>query len=123
MRPLRLIAGISRAMQWEKGWHNEKILRRLKVQHVVEFVDRQQARWYGHLFRMNEKSPARVAFSYVPEGKRPVGRPKARLRDQVRASIGRAGGKRFDVGNDSAAWQRLAANRVAWRKMVEKVVV
>jgi hypothetical protein len=50
-----------------------------------------------------------------PEGKRPLGRPRRRLEDNIKMDLG-------EIGIDGANWIRLAQNRVQWRAFVNTVM-
>jgi len=47
----------------------------------------------------------------TPEGKRPLGRPRSRLEDNIKIDF-------REVGIDGANWIRLAQDRVQWRACV-----
>jgi transposase len=49
------------------------------------------------------------------EGKRPLGRPRRRLEDNIKMGL-------RDIGIDGASWIRLAQDRVQWRAFVNTVV-
>jgi hypothetical protein len=50
-----------------------------------------------------------------PEGKRPLGRPKRRLEDNIKMDL-------TEIGIDGANWFRLAQDRVQWRALVNTVM-
>jgi hypothetical protein len=49
-----------------------------------------------------------------PDGKRPLGRPRHRLEDNIKMDLQEVGGGRGD-------WMELAQNRNRWRALVGKV--
>jgi hypothetical protein len=65
-------------------------------------------RWAGHILRKQEDSIANLWNSTI-EGKRPVGRPRSRWKDQVMKDIRRI---KKDIS--------LANNRKEWRKLVDE---
>ena len=65
-------------------------------------------RWAGHILRKQEYSIANLWNSTI-EGKRPVGRPRSRWKDQVMEDIRRI---KKDIS--------LANNRKEWRKLVDE---
>ena len=65
-------------------------------------------RWAGHILRKQEDSIANLWNSTI-EGKRPVGRPRSRCKDQVMEDIRRI---KKDIS--------LANNRKEWRKLVDE---
>jgi hypothetical protein len=50
-----------------------------------------------------------------PEGKRPLGRPRHRLEDNIKLDV-------REIGMDGANWIRLAQNRVQWWACVNTVM-
>jgi hypothetical protein len=50
-----------------------------------------------------------------PGGKRPLGRPRCRWKDNIKTDIG-------EIGIDGANWIRLAQDRVQWRVFVNTVM-
>ena len=65
-------------------------------------------RWAGHILRKQEDSIANLWNSTI-EGKRPVGRPRSRWKDQVMKDVRRI---KKDIS--------LANNRKEWRKLVDE---
>jgi hypothetical protein len=51
----------------------------------------------------------------MPEGKRPLGRPRRRWEDNIKTDL-------RDIGIDGANWIRLARDRVQWRAFVNTVM-
>jgi hypothetical protein len=51
----------------------------------------------------------------MPEGKRPLGRPRHRWEDNIKMDLG-------EIGIDVANWIRLAQDRVQWRAFVNTVM-
>jgi hypothetical protein len=50
-----------------------------------------------------------------PEGKRPLGRPKHRWKDNIKMDL-------WEIGIDGANWIQLAQDRVLWRAFVNTVM-
>jgi hypothetical protein len=50
-----------------------------------------------------------------PEGKRALGRPMCRWKDNIKMDLG-------EIGIDGANWIRLAQDRVQWRAFVNTVM-
>jgi hypothetical protein len=50
-----------------------------------------------------------------PEGKRPLGRPRRRLEDNIKMDL-------EEIGIDGVNWIRLAQDRVQWRAFVNTVM-
>ena len=54
-------------------------------------------------------------MQYVPEGKRPLGRPSYRWEDNPKMD-------REEVGRGCGDWTELAQDRDGWRALVSKVM-
>jgi hypothetical protein len=50
-----------------------------------------------------------------PEGKRPLGRPRRRWKDNIKMDL-------REIWIDEANWIRLAQNRVQWRTFVNTIM-
>ena len=112
MKSLRLIRGVTRLDRMR----NDAIREDLGVESILKFIERGQLRWYGHLKRMNENNLPRVYYEWNPPGKRPVGRPRMRWRDNIGAGIGERGSSLEEVEQQMAYGDRLA-----WRRFVRQV--
>src|ERR1700755_1672748 len=109
MKVLRLIVGVSR---WERRRSSE-IREELEVEPILDLVERQQLKWYGHVRRMDGgRSPA-IFYDWHPEGGRPVGRPRKRLRDGVSDAILKRGSTIAEVEEEE-----VYLNRGVWRGFV-----
>jgi len=65
-------------------------------------------RWLGHVVRMDDNRAVKMLlFGERADGSRPIGRPKLRFKDKVKAL--------FKVGNLLDVWQEAALDRVGWR--------
>jgi transposase len=51
----------------------------------------------------------------MPEGKRPLGRPRRRWENNIKMDL-------RDIGIDGANWIQLAQDRVQWRAFVKTVM-
>jgi hypothetical protein len=69
-------------------------------------IKSRRMRWAGHLARIREK---RNAFRLLV-GKRPLGRPRRRLLDNIRIDLG-------EVGWGDVDWIGLAQDRNRWRAL------
>ena len=93
--------------EWRRRYNRE--LRELtKQEEVVIFIKCQRMKWAGHVVRMKDEEFPKRAFLNDEDGKRPVGRPRIRYKDQVRKDVGRED------------WQELAEDRKAWKETVEE---
>ena len=106
MRFLRRIFGVTRMDQVR----NTLIREAINVEPLLLWVEKSQLRWRGHVERMSSERLVKLIFVAEPEGRRPVGRPRTRWKDQSDALIRRAG---FDP-SDAAP---MAADRTGWREL------
>jgi hypothetical protein len=72
-------------------------------------------RWAGHVARRGKKRNAYRLLVGKPEGKRPLGRPRRRLVDNIRMDLG-------EVGCGDVDWIGLARDRNRWRAVVNSVL-
>jgi len=69
---------------------------------------RRKLRWFGHVVRMDDNRAVKMLlFGERADGSRPIGRPKLRFKDKVKAL--------FKVGNLLDVWQEAALDGVGWR--------
>lgn len=109
MRVLRMIKGVTRCDRLR----NEDIRKELEVESILEFVERSQLRWFGHVMRMHEDCHPAKYYKWQPQGKRPTGRPRKRWKDAVRQAIEARGKTIEEVERD-----QLYADRAGWRNFV-----
>jgi hypothetical protein len=64
-------------------------------------------RWSGHV--------ARKILVAKPEGKRPLGRPMGRWKDNIRMKL-------REIGWEGVDWIHLAQNKDQWRPLVNTVL-
>lgn len=107
MRFLRRIVGVTRMDRIR----NEDIRQDLGVEALLLTVEKSQMRWLGHVLRMAPDRLARMALDAVPDGRRPVGRPRTRWQDQALQICERAGVRPADAkttAQDRTTWRHLA---------------
>ena len=63
---------------------------------VVMVNNTRRLRWAGHVARMEEGRSAFKILTVKPTGKRPLGRPRRRLEDNIRMTLEEIG---INVGN------------------------
>jgi hypothetical protein len=78
MRFLRPLLGFTRL----DHQRNSDIRQKLEVDNTVEDIQLYQKKWNWHLQRINRNRIPQLAFRYQPDGKRDLGRPRQRWRDQ-----------------------------------------
>jgi hypothetical protein len=89
----------------------------LSFQYLPNVVNRASRRgWMGGSCSTNgEKRNAYRLLVEIPEGKRPLGRPRRRWLDNIRMDLG-------EVGWDDVEWIGLAKDRNRWRALVNSVL-
>jgi hypothetical protein len=76
-------------------------------------IKSRRMRWAGHVARMR-RSAYRIWVG-MPEGKRPLGRPKRRWVDNVKMDL-------REIGWDGMDWIDVAQNRYQWKALVNMVM-
>lgn len=107
MKILRKIEGVTKLDKVR----NETIRRNLKVKSVIEKIETQQLRWFGHLVRMNEDRTVKVVWETETGVKRRRGRPTKKWN----AAIGNI------LKEKGMSWtqaKREAKNRKEWRRII-----
>ena len=76
---LRHLLGIKK-LDKEK---NQCIREKTGAQNIVQEIKQYQKKWLQHVQRMDRNRLPRQALKYRPEGRRNIGQPKKRWRDQL----------------------------------------
>ena len=79
-RVLRRIFGPKRdevTGEWRK-LHNEELNDLYSLPNIVRVVKSRRMRWAGHVARIGEDRGVKKLFVGMPEGQRPLGRPRRR---------------------------------------------
>jgi len=79
MKFLRHLLGITK-LNKEK---NQCIRGKTGAQNIVKEIKQYQKKWLQHVQRMDRNRLPRQALIYRPQGRRKIGRPKKRWRDQL----------------------------------------
>ena len=111
MRVLRLIDGVSRMDRLR----NEMIQQRLGVESVLEYMERNQLRWFGHMQPMGDGRIPKRWHRWTPNIKRPIGRPRKRWIDQVKQALERRRTTLAEVMENE-----LFEDRRRWRELVTR---
>jgi hypothetical protein len=82
---------------------------------IVRVIKSRRMRWVGHVARMGDGRSVYKVLVGIPEGKRPLGRPRRRSKDNTKLDL-------REIGIYGANWIRLAQDRVQWRVFVNTVM-
>jgi hypothetical protein len=69
----------------------------------------------GHVERMWEVRGAYNILVWRPEGRRPLGKPRGRLEDNIKIDL-------REIGFGNVGWIHLAQDRNRWRALVNTVM-
>ena len=82
-----------------------------RTHNIVRVIKSRRMRWAKHVARMGEERMMYRVLVGKPEGKRPLGRPRHRLGDNIRMDL-------QEVGCGYMDWIGLAQDRDRWRTLV-----
>jgi hypothetical protein len=99
---------------WRK-LHNEELHILYSSPNIIRMIKSRTMRWTGHVARMGEKKNAYGILMGLPEGKRPLGRPRRRWVDNIKMGL-------TEVGWDGMDWFDVAQDRGKWRALVNTVM-
>jgi hypothetical protein len=100
------------------GWrklHNEELHNLYSSPSIIRMMKSRRMRWAGHVARMGEKRNAYRILVGMPEGKRPLGRPRRRWVDNIKMDL-------REIGGDVMHWIDLAQDRDQWKALVNTVI-
>jgi hypothetical protein len=72
------------------GWrklHNEDVHNLYSSPSIIRMIKSRRLRWAGHVARMGEKRNAYRILVGMPEGKRPLGRPRRRWVGNIKMDL------------------------------------
>jgi hypothetical protein len=105
---LKRIFGPKRKKWQEAGcWrrlHNEKFHKMYATSNIISVIRSKRMNWVGHVAHMGEIRNAYKSLVGRPEGKRPLGRPRRRWKDNNRISLG-------EIVWEGVDWIHLAQDR------------
>lgn len=77
---------------------------------IVQEIKSQRLRWAGHVHRLHSERLVRLVWEETPTGKRSLGRPRMRWRDNIQADL-----RKMNIPFDP----RLMEDRTNWKKVVQ----
>ncbi|KAJ4427909.1 hypothetical protein ANN_23918 [Periplaneta americana] len=93
--------------EWRK-LHNTELHALYSSPDIIRNIKSRHLRWAGHVARMGESRNAYRVSAGRPEGKRPLGRQRRRLEDNIKMDL-------REMGYDDRDWINLAKDRDQWR--------
>ena len=108
---LRMIFGpVCVGNEWRIRY-NQELYQLYKDTKIVDRIRKQQLRWLGHVWRMqDDEPPKKIAFA-KPTGRRKQGGQKLRWLDCIEKQIAAKG-----INN----WKTLAVDRQSWRDVIDR---
>jgi len=100
--------------EWRR-LHNEELNELYSSRNIVHVIKSRRMRWAGHVARMGDERGVYRVLVGIPEGRRPLGRPRRRWMDNIRMDL-------QEVGCGYMDWIGLAEDRDRWRTLVSAVM-
>ena len=98
--------------EWRK-LYNEELNDLYSSPNIVRVIKSRKIRWAGHVILMEENRGAYRVLVGKPEGKRPLGRSRRRLKDNIKMDL--------QVKAGDMDWIDLAQDRDRWRDLGKAV--
>jgi hypothetical protein len=98
---------------WRK-LHNEELHHLYSSPNIFRVIKSRRMRWAGHVARIGEGTGVYRVLVGNPERKRPLGRPRRRWKDNIKADLQEVGCRGMD-------WIELAQDTDRWRALVNAV--
>ena len=115
-RVLRRVFGPKRddvTGEWRKLYNGE-LSDLYSLPNIVQVVKSRRMSWAGHVARMEEGKVVHRVLVGKPEGRRPLGRPRRRWKDNIKMDL-------QEVGGGCGDWIELAQDRDRWWALVSTV--
>ncbi|XP_019641391.1 PREDICTED: uncharacterized protein LOC109482934 [Branchiostoma belcheri] len=101
-------------IHWQDHTPDTEVLSRANMPSIHTLIEKAQARWAGHVRRMNDsRIPKMLLYGELAEGKRLAGRPKLRFKDSLKATL-----KSLSIPVEN--WEDAATDRHQWRRLVHQ---
>jgi hypothetical protein len=100
--------------EWRR-LHNKELYALYSSPNIIRVIKLRRLRWAGHVARMGERRGAYRPLVGKPEGRRPLGRPWRRWKDNIKMDM-------REVGWGGMDWINLAQDRDRWRALVNTVM-
>ena len=94
---------------------NLEIRRELRVEPLLEEIERIQLRWYAHVVRMADNRLPKKYLLWQPSGSRLVGRPRKRWIDGIRVAIEKRGDALSTIEESQKYFDRQKWRGFSWR--------
>ena len=111
MRVLRIILRVTR----RDRIRNNVIRKELGVESILKIIEKGQLRWFGHMKRMEQNRYPKKYYDWRPEGRRRVGRPRMRWKDNIKTFV-EARGENLDDIEES----RMYEDRSRWKGFIQQ---
>jgi hypothetical protein len=100
------------------GWRklrNEELRDLLSLPSIIRIIKSRRMRWAGHVARMGEERNAYRLLVGMPEGRRPLGKPRRGWVYNIRKD-------HVEVGWGDVDWIGLAQDRDKWKALVNAIM-
>ena len=112
---------------WPKVINNEQLYKKAKITKWSVLVLKRRLTWVGHLARLNDNTPARVALrEYLKDIPKPVGRPKSTWARLVYNNFQQYSGLNLNYNSEKSFFNDLfpiCADRKKWRNIVKHIML
>ncbi|XP_060518453.1 uncharacterized protein LOC132697176 [Cylas formicarius] len=87
---------------------NRELYELYKDPNIINEIKARRLQWAGHVKRLPDNRIAKLAWEEAPEGKRPLGRPRLRWRDNIEKDLKiMEVDNALDLMNDRQQWRRI----------------
>jgi hypothetical protein len=100
------------------GWrklHNEELHNLYSSPNIIRIIKSRRMRWAEHVSRTGAKRNTYRILVGKPEGKRPLGRPRRRLVENITMDL-------REIGWDGVDWIDMTQGKDQWRALVNTVL-